>query len=178
MKTTINLIALVFTMLFFSACEEAEELTIFHVNDTFVVEAAVDIPEDPNGNSQNFEYSSEINIRENSEIDNYFGNIQYITINSLNLRISDFVANQNVIAEDVVVTIGDVIIPLGDIDLASYAASDELIQVGNSQQLSQIAEQLLNSANVTVGFVGTVNDTPVSFTGTLFMSIRVTVNII
>lgn len=178
MKTKIKILSLLFATLLFTACDEVEELTVFHVNDTFVAEASINIPEDPDGNSQNFDHSSTINIRENADIDSNFGNIQQLTINSLSLGISDYVANQNIIAEDVVVTIDDIIIPLGDIDLSAYSATDEVIQVGNSQQLSQIADKLLNAANVTVGFVGTIHDTPVSFTATLTMSIRVTMNLL
>jgi len=178
MKTKLNLIAIVFSMLFFSACDKAEELTTFYVNDTFVIEAPVVIPEDPEGNPQNFIYSSEIDIRENADIDSNFGNIQHLAINDFYLSISDYLANENIFAEDVVVTVGNVIISLGDIDLSAFSATDERIQIGETQQLNEIASQLLNSSTITVSIEGTVSDTPVTFTATAVMDIRVTVNAI
>lgn len=176
MKTITKTFMMLFAVSLFISCDKVEELTQFDVNETYKASADIEIPEDPEGNPQDFAYSATINIAENNDISNNFGNITALVIHELYLEIHNFSGNEDAAVDDAVITLGNVEVNLGTINLAAADAAEQKINIGNSQQIGLIATALMNSATMNVGFSGTISHTPVSFTAEVTLRLTATIN--
>ena len=171
MKTIVKYVLVSTLFLAFASCEEADELTEFDVSDTFNASWDVNVTE-PVTEPQEVTYSDTIDITENADILDNYGDLESLVIHEFYIEIKDFDGNEDAVIDNTTVTINDLVIDLGTINPYSADSADQLIQIGNSQQIAAVASMLMNSSTIDMTFSGMMDNTPATFTveGTLSLT--------